>query len=90
MIATMQRMSGLHLALITLGLAGVVWMIVDIVRLGWGEVPGSTYACGVLGVVVVGLAVYRDLGGQPLVTANPNWESEAQQFEDQQKRDGLR
>ncbi|MFZ2512769.1 MAG: hypothetical protein WAW85_16945 [Gordonia sp. (in: high G+C Gram-positive bacteria)] len=76
--------------LTALGLAGVVWMIVDIVRLGWSEVPGSTYACGVLGAILGVFAVYRDLGGQPLVTANPNWESEAQQFEDQQKHDGFR
>lgn len=86
----MQRVSGLLVILTTLGLAGVVWMIIDIVRLGWGEVPGSTYTCGVLGAILAAFAVYRELGGRPLVTENADWESEAQQFEDQQKRDGLR
>lgn len=64
-------------------------MIVDIVRLGWNEVPGSTYACGAFGFVLAVFALYRELGGQPIVTENPAWESEAQQFEDQKKRDGL-
>lgn len=86
----MKRVNGSLVVLVVLGLAGVVWMIVDLVRLGAGEVPGSTWACGVLGAVLAVFAVYRELGGQPLITENPAYESQAQQFEEQQKRDGLR
>lgn len=85
-----MRISGFLISMTVLGLAGVVWMIVDIVRLGAGDVPGSTWACGVLGAVLVVSAAYRELGGTPIITENPNYESEAQQFEEQQKRDGFR
>ncbi len=85
-----MRVSGFLMTMTVLGLAGVVWMIVDLVRLGAGDVPGSTWACGVLGLVLVVSSAYRELGGTPIITENPAYESPAQQFEEQQKRDGLR
>ncbi len=85
-----MRVSGFTAFLAALGLAGVIWMIVDVVRLGAGEVPGSTWACGVLGAIVAATALYRELGGTPLLAADPAHQSQAQQFEDQQRRDGLR
>ncbi|GAA4748088.1 hypothetical protein GCM10023217_17670 [Gordonia alkaliphila] len=85
-----MRVSGFLVVMVALGVVGVVWMIADIVNLGWGGVPGSTYACGVLGVLLIGFAMYREFGGQPLISSVPGHESQAQQFEEQQRRDGLR
>ena len=85
----MKNVNGASIAFAVLGLAGVVWTIVDVVREGVDGVPGSTWVCGVLGLILAATALYRDFGGQPLVTVNPDHESEAQQFEDQKRRDGL-
>ncbi|GAC56798.1 hypothetical protein GOHSU_13_00200 [Gordonia hirsuta DSM 44140 = NBRC 16056] len=89
MIEPMQRVSGFLVIMVALGFAGIVWMIVDIVDLGWGEVPGSTYACGVLGAVLSGFALYREFGGQPIVSLDPYSVSPAEQYEEQKKHDGL-
>lgn len=84
-----MRVSGFLVVLVALGFAGIVWMMVDIVNLGWSGVPGSTYACGVLGVVLSAFALYREFGGQPIVTLDPYSVNPAEQYEEQKKRDGL-
>lgn len=84
-----MRVSGFLVVLVALGFAGIVWMLVDIVDLGWSGVPGSTYACGVLGAVLSGFALYREFGGQPIVTLDPYAVDPAAQYEEQKKRDGL-
>ena len=85
----MRSVSGVWVVLVGLGMVGVVWAIVDIVNVGAGEVPGSTWVAGVLGLILMVAALYREFGGQPLITANPDHESQAQQFEEQKRRDGL-
>ncbi|MFT3714736.1 MAG: hypothetical protein QM774_01970 [Gordonia sp. (in: high G+C Gram-positive bacteria)] len=85
----MKRVSTSLILLVVVGLIGVVWMIADVVREGASNVPGSTWFCGVLGAVLAISAIYREFGGQPIITVNPDHESEKDQFEDQKRRDGL-
>ncbi|MEZ5212795.1 MULTISPECIES: hypothetical protein [unclassified Gordonia (in: high G+C Gram-positive bacteria)] len=84
-----MRVSGFLVLMVGLGFVGVIWAIVDVVNRGWSHVPGSTYACGVLGLILAVFALYREFGGQSLITENPEHESAAAQYEEQKRRDGL-
>lgn len=84
-----MRVSGFLVLMVGLGVVGVTWMLVDVVNLGWSHVPGSTWVCGVLGLVLALTAFYRELGGRPLLTEDPDHQNPAQQYEAQKKHDGL-
>ena len=65
-----MRGKGVFGVLVGIGLVGVVWAIVDVVDRGWSSVPGSTWVCAVLGLVLVVFALYREFGGSPLITVD--------------------
>lgn len=78
-----MRSGGIWVVMVAIGLLGTVWAIVDVVDRGWDEVPGSTWLCGVLGLVLAGFALYREFGGQPLITVDQ--ENIAQEYEEQKR-----
>ncbi|MGW5522888.1 hypothetical protein [Gordonia sp. NPDC003950] len=78
---------GIWLVMVVIGLTGVVWALVDVINRGVGDVPGSTWLCGVLGLVLAAFALYREFGGEPLITFDD--ENIAEEYE-QQKRDSAR
>lgn len=78
---------GIWVVMVAIGSIGVVWALVDVVNRGWAGVPGSTWLCGVLGLVLAGFALYREFGGEPLITVDH--ENVAAEYE-QQKRDSAR
>ena len=82
-----MRGRGVFVALVAIGLIGIVWAIVDVIDSGWSSVPGSTWVCAALGLVLVAFALYREFGGQPLVTVND--ENIAEEYEAQKRADGL-
>lgn len=85
----MRHGNGFEVLMIVLGAIGIVWALVDVVDDGAGNVAGSTWVAGALGIVLIVTAVYRMAAGGPIVTVNPDHESPAQQFEEQKRRDGL-
>lgn len=82
-----MRNVGVWVVLVGIGAVGVIWAIVDIVNKGWSQVPGSTWLCGVLGLILAVGALYREFGGQPLVTVDH--ENIAEEYEAQKRADGL-
>ncbi|MGV9480519.1 hypothetical protein [Gordonia aichiensis] len=82
-----MRGKGVFAGVIAIGVIGVVWAVVDVIDRGWASVPGSTWVCAALGLVLVVFAVYREFGGQPLVTVND--ENIAEEYEAQKRADGL-
>lgn len=82
-----MRGKGAFVALVAIGLVGIVWAVVDVIDRGWSSVPGSTWVCAALGLVLVVFALYREFGGQPLVTVDN--ENIAEEYEAQKRADGL-
>ncbi|MGW0037631.1 hypothetical protein [Gordonia sp. NPDC003376] len=82
---------GIWVVMVAIGLLGVVWAVVDVVNRGWGDVPGSTWLCAILGAILAVFALYREFGGEPLVTVdheNVAEEYEEQKRQSRQARDG--
>lgn len=79
-----SRGLGTWAAFVVIGLAGVIWAVVDVITRGWGGVPGSTWVCAALGLILAINALYREFGGQPLVTVNPQ-ENIAEEYEEQKR-----
>ncbi|AZG48528.1 hypothetical protein [Gordonia insulae] len=61
---------GIWVFFVAVGVVGLTWAIVDIVNVGWGNVPGSTWLCVLMSLIVVVGSLYREFGGAPLVTAD--------------------
>lgn len=59
---------GIWVFFLVVGCIGLIWAVVDIVNLGPSHVPGSTWLCLAMSIVVAVGSVYREFGGTPLVT----------------------